>query len=371
MPQNIFALVIEIRHAAGLSLPDGIPVIALCDFENSQNWVSRGLVEYLSSKITGAPTHHPQLDHGLVKIRWNCERLKQYDQEGSFLVEAKAKFKIVFGCGHMKRGGHIISTSRSFPSSNSTRLFQSRRSKTDPFLSNEVTRAFHEGVKSGTLLRLKQVPSVILNQTLCDSVEELEKSLEFVSTSNNLVEQALTISDGQTLDEHMAELTNLIPTFPPVVAHSSGDSDTTELSEYTLLSTNTSLSTGSPQIKQIPRLSLLGRHPDVSLSGPEAQGDPLYDWQNQSTFDDPARWFCSQIPESKYENSSRSASSAKGSATPRTATLDETAQLVLEEAGIVADHETSLYWTWDKDAHRYKHFDEGCEEPVWYCPPVT
>jgi hypothetical protein len=210
-----------------------------------------------------------------------------------------------------------------------------------------------------------------MDQTLNESVEELEKSLDFIYTSNSFVDQALTASDNQVSDTHLTELVNLIPQLPTTTVHSSGDSDTTELSEYTSnLSTNTSLSIDAFQHKGFSRPSPLSHHIDVTLNLSGAQSDPLSNWKNQSTTDDPARWLWSQLPETKYEHSSASPSGS-GSITPRTVTLEERAQKMLEEAEIVADREANAYWTWDQEAHQYKHFDDGSEEPVWYCPYVT
>ncbi|KAF4633843.1 hypothetical protein G7Y89_g4275 [Cudoniella acicularis] len=45
-------------------------------------------------------------------------------------------------------------------------------------------------------------------------------------------------------------------------------------------------------------------------------------------------------------------------------------QRVLAEAKAVAEREAVAYWIWDEEVGRYKHYDEGCSEPVWYNPPV-
>jgi hypothetical protein len=365
MPQNIFALVIEIHHAAGLSIPNDIPVIALCDFDSPQNWVSQGLVDYLTSKITERPHRDHQLEHTLIQICWSCERLGQYKQEGSFLVEPKAKFKIVFGCEQFKPCSPVVSTSRSFSMTAPSRFLRPRRSKTDPVVHNESTQRFRQGVENGTLLRLRRVPSIVLNQTLDETVEELQETLDLIYTTEILVNQALKSSDNQSTNVNANQLAVLVSTIPSMTIHSSGDSVTTE-SEFTNeLSTNTSLSADAPQHKSVTRPSPLG-HTELALNIFDTQSDPLSNWKNQSTSDDP--WFCSQIPESKSEYSSASVS---GSVTPRTDALEERAQRLYDDASIVADREASKYWTWDEEAYRYKHFDDGSDVPVWYSPPVT
>jgi hypothetical protein len=349
MPQNIFALVIEIHHIAGLAISKGVPVIALCNFDSPQNWVSQGLVEYLSSKITKRPTSHPHLEHDLIKVSWSCERLGQYNQEGTFIVEPKAKFTIVFGCAQFKPCSPVVSTSRSFPVITPARVSRPGRSKTEPVLPNATVQEFREGLENRTLLRLRRVPSVVLDQTLNETVEELEETLDLIYTTDTFVDQALTTSDIQNTNSHITQLKDLIPTIRKRTIHSSCNSVATELSESTNdQSTNTSISTDGPQYKRVTRQIPLGFNTDTTLN---------------------ARWFCcSQIPESKYENSSASVS---GSITPRTDTLQERAQKLLDEVSLVADLEANEYWTWDEEACRFKHFDHGSEVPVWYSPPVT
>jgi hypothetical protein len=368
MQQNIFALVIEIHRVAALAIPKSIPVIALCNFDSPQNWVSQGLVDYFAAKL-GKPDHDPHLKHALVKISWSCERLGQFNQEGSFLVEANAKLKIVFGCGQLKLCSPIVSSSRTDPLPGPARISHPRRSKKDPCLSNEAVKSFHDGVENRALLRLRRVSSIVLDQTLNETVEELEETLEMIYSTGTLDNQALSTSDSQNVNANTNQMALCNATFPTMTIHSSSDSTTTETSEFTNgVSTNTSISTAAPHHKRATRPSLLVHNRDVALDISDMQRDRLFSWQNQSTSDDPTRWLCSQIPESKYEHSLASVS---GSVTPRTDNLDERAPKLLDEATLLADHAANEYWTWDEEACRFKHFDHGSDVPVWYSPPVT
>jgi hypothetical protein len=354
--KDIFAFIIEIERAADLSIPRGIPAIALCDLESQDNWVSQNFIDYLSKYFSGNINLTNQSkgrkagDEAHINIRWTCEKLGQHSEEGTFFIKPKAHFKILFGCGYRITNNPVrVPRSVYFP--RPSHSVSQRRSKTEPPLSTHAADGFRRGIEEGTLLKLKRMPDINQGENPYISVTELETELEYVYSSYSLTDQALNSVEEESSTYQYPPSREMLSNAMGI--SSSHSSVTTENDEHTsTFSTNTSISEEAYKrhsLSEQLRRERSGAQPPFSLSG----------WFRQSIYEEPQPWIPRMVqqPERKVFGFTQCKM------------LDSRRQLALEEAKAVAEKESAQYWIWDDKVKNYKHNDEGCAEPVWYNPP--
>ncbi|KAE8454013.1 hypothetical protein EG329_007789 [Mollisiaceae sp. DMI_Dod_QoI] len=98
------------------------------------------------------------------------------------------------------------------------------------------------------------------------------------------------------------------------------------------------------------------------LMSQQADVHPAYilqGWATQSVYEEPQPWVVPQViqPERRHASFKQCED-----LTPRS-------QAKLAAARAASKQESANYWQWDEEAQNYKHYDEGCLEPVWYNPP--
>ncbi|TVY57300.1 hypothetical protein LSUE1_G009181 [Lachnellula suecica] len=182
------------------------------------------------------------------------------------------------------------------------------------------------------------------------SVAELEAELEYVYTSYSQTDQALSSADDHSIYQFPAT----VETFRDIMdIHSSHSSSTADNDERTsTLSTNTSTSEDAYKRGSLSdqlRRERFGAQPPFSLSG----------WFGQSIYEEPQPWIPRMVqqPEGNLFGFTQSNM------------LDQGRQLALEQAKAASERDAAEYWIWDEEVKNYKHYDEGCTEPVWYNPP--
>jgi hypothetical protein len=264
------------------------------------------------------------------------------------LIKPNPHFKILFGCGYRMK----FDTTRAPRSVYVPRLSRSgsqRHSKTEPTFSPRAAESFRRGIEDGTLLRLKRLPAISQEENPYISIAELEVELESVYSSYSLTEKVLNSAEDDVSPYKFPPLVEALRS--TMCLSSSHSSVTTDNDEHaSTLSTNTSIS--EDPYKRHPlseklRIERLGTQTQFSL------------WFGQSICEEPQPWIPRMVQQP--ERSVFGFTQCK--------TLDSRRQLALEEAKAVAERESEGYWIWDEAVKNYKHYDEGCAEPVWYNPP--
>jgi hypothetical protein len=351
--QTIYAFIVEVVQAANCSIEREVPVIALCDAESPTNWVSSDFLEDLErsgSHISTAlkssnfrkPRHRKGSEAPRITIRWTCGKLGQYAVEGTFVVEPKAQFKILFGCGYP----FDLAPRQTARIANFPQCYTSRKEKTvqsEQSFSERVAEGFRQGIEDGTLLRLRRMPPVSQKRASFVSIETLEVELHYLSTSSSTIDSALS-SDSAYDDTSSCfmSLTGDLPNDPNYVY--STEIDDSRYSYPYAESTNTSIS-DSPY-----------RH--FSRRREEGSPSSLDIWYNQEVCEDPLPLVSRMIQPKR----ARFPLNRCNNPTPEE-------QQALDEARAAAEQAAREYWIWDKEANNYKHYDEGNSEPVWYNPP--
>ncbi len=176
-------------------MPRELLVIALCDAGSRTNWISSRFLEDLERSLstTLQPSslsgHRTGTEVRRINIRWTCGKLGQYSAEGTFFIEPKAHFKILFGCGYEIKPYLVPADRNSRPSSRYTSK-RAKKNRKQP-LSAEVADSFRQGIEDGTLIRLKRMPQ-LSDHGLSLSLAELEVELEYSYDMHTLTERALS-----------------------------------------------------------------------------------------------------------------------------------------------------------------------------------
>ncbi|KAH8685796.1 hypothetical protein BGZ60DRAFT_101530 [Tricladium varicosporioides] len=355
--KDIFAFIIEIERAADLSMPRAVPIIALCDPRSQANWVSQNLVDYLAKyshdlKSKGGFFRRMHSDGVHINIRWSCEKLGQYSEERTFFIEPKAQFKILFGHEYVEP--EPVRIPKSFNPSSST---WSKRSSVESLASNRTVSSFQRGIEDGTLLKLRKMPYFTHDNTSHISVKDAEAELEYIYAIHAQTEVALS-----TDSKDLFQTPEILPT---IIANStsSADSFMTDREEYAgTMSTNTTLSDDRYNGNRHSYSRTLSDHlrhernpycvPKHSIQGPWG----ISSWFEQPISEEPQP-LLSRIVDQSTESLDTHLGSLK---------LSDARSERLKEARALAEKEANNYWIWDKDVGNYKHFDEGCADPVWY-----
>jgi len=348
--QTIYAFIVEVVQAANCSIEREVPVIALCDAESSTNWVSSGFLEDLERSASHTstalifsnfrkPRHRKESEAPRITIRWTCGKLGQNSAEGIFVVEPKAQFKILFGCGYP----FDLAPRQTASISNFPPRFTSRKENTiqgEQSFSESVAEGFRQGIEDGTLLRLRRMPPVSQKSTSFVSIETLEVELHHLTTSSSTIDSAL--SSDSAYDDTSSCLTGGLPNDPNFLYGT--ETDDSRYSYPYAESINTSISDGPY------------RH--TSRRREEGSPSSLEIWYNQEACEDPLPLVSRMIQPRRARFPLK-----------RCNTPSPEEQQALDEARAAAERAAREYWIWDKEANNYKHYDEGNSEPVWYNPP--
>lgn len=334
-------------------MPKEIPIIALCDSGSRTNWVSSKFLEDLERsfstnlKLSSRSSHWKGSEARRINIRWTCGKLGQHSAEGTFFIEPKAKFKILFGCGYEIKPDLM-------PAERSSRLpsrYTSRKGKKlykGQGLPTEVTESFRQGIDNGTLIRLKRMPQ-LSDSGDSVSLAELEVELEYSYDIHSVTDRALS-SDSIEDDDASYILSSTRQALSSIEISSVRGSET-DIDDYAYTeSANTSLWEYPHRGNSLnERLRAeRGVHLPYSLQG----------WFGQDVCEEPQP-FISRIIQPRrapfYFN--------------RCTKLGLKQQKALAAAKTIAEKATRDYWQWDEEAKNYKHYDKGSSEPIWYNPP--
>jgi hypothetical protein len=351
--KNIFAFIVEVEQAADCLMPRELPVIALCDAGSRTNWVSSKFLEDLERSVstTLKPSsrsgHRKGSEARRINIRWTCGKLGQFSAEGTFFVEPKAHFKILFGCRYEIKPNLVLADRNSRLSSRYTGKRDKKVRKEQP-LSAEVTDSFRQGIEDGTLIRLKRMPQ-LSDHGLSVSLAELEVELEYSYDIHSLTERALSSDSAE--DDNSSYIRSSATHALSSIEISSIWGSETDVHDYGYTeSANTSLWDDRPRGNSLSeRLRAeRGPHPPYSLQG----------WFGQDVCEEPQPFLSRMIQPRR---------------TPfyfkRCIRLNSKQQQDLAAIKSAAEKAARDYWQWDEEAKNYKHYDEGSSGPVWYNPP--
>ncbi|KAH6713000.1 hypothetical protein BKA61DRAFT_67093 [Leptodontidium sp. MPI-SDFR-AT-0119] len=346
--KNRYAFIAEITKAGDTVMPGGLPIIALFDTGCDMNWVSAELVDKLQQSTHPlteykSRTGYRRKNSKAIIISWSCGKLGQYSEESTFLIAPKAHFKMMFGCAPSSAPQPDFRP-HSFGS-----YCKSRKSKSKDTLmqppSETATDLLLRGIEDGTLLRLTKLPQDGKDSQMV--VADLEIDLQYVHASYSFTDCILgsnSVADSSSLYDHkFAEqaLSGL------EVSSIQGSSETDTESHPRTESSNTSISENAAcRLSSITHKLQRERFPW-----------PIKSWANQGIEEGP--WIPKQIrlqPRRSYP-------------IRQCHNLSPEQESALAATKAAALEETSGYWIWDKEVKQYKHFDEGCTDPVWYNPP--
>jgi hypothetical protein len=334
-------------------MPRELPVIALCDAGSRTNWVSSKFLEDLERSVstTLKPSsrsgHRKGSEARRINIRWTCGKLGQYSAEGTFFIEPKAHFKILFGCGYEIKP-HLLPTEQSsrLPSRYTSR--KDKKVRKEQPLSEEIANRFRQGIEDGTLIRLKRMPQLSDNG-LSLSLAELEVELEYSFDIHSVTDRALS-SDSIEDDDSSYGLSSTRHVLRSIEISSIRGSET-DIDDYAYTdSANTSLWDDPPRGNSLSdRLRVeRGSHTPYSLQG----------WFGQDVCEEPQPFLSRMIQPRR---------------TPfyfkRCTKLNLKQQQAVAATKAAAEKAARDYWQWDEEAKNYKHYDEGSSVPVWYNPP--
>jgi len=349
--QTIFVCIVEIEQTAGFTVSRERPVIALCDVASSTSWISSRFAEELekagSTKLsrTNQPSRRTGSKPSRIHIRWSCATLGQNHEEGIFFIEPEAQFNISFGCAYdIERF-----SSKRYQLSHYTRR-KGKRTEQELHVSDRAVEAFQRGIEEGILFPLERMPQLPGGLAPLMTISDLEAELDHTYESYSFTEQALsTVSNDQDNFSYLPS--SYGDTFSSVNLASLKESEIDNERSYAAASTNMSVSGGSRRTHSLSdtfQKEPAGTSPAYSLEG----------WATQSLCEEPQPW----VPH--MFRSEKSPFSFK-----RCRELTPKRQAKLAATRAAAEKETSDYWQWDEEAQSYKHYDEGCSEPVWYNPP--
>lgn len=319
-------------------------------------------------------TRQERIDGSYIRIRWSCGRLGHHSRESRFCIKPNADFKMMYGCGYPAEpaSGHSSTTVRQ----------QSRPSgviRAGTGSSNEVVDRSHREMEDDTLVRPNRTTSLVDVEGSTRTKEELDAAeLVNVFDSYSQAKRALELTETDPQSYGLSTVTmhkssrnatssSGIPRTTVPIPSSSGDSLLDFNEHFTTLSTDTPLSDYSHSETRC----------SYSLSNTLenghrlAQSHSIYSpysisgWMGQPTSDEPwtARSAGTVIQERAPEPRIESLRIR------RCTELDDERQQILDRARAVAEKEAASYWIWDEEVQQYKHYDEGCTDPVWYNPP--
>ncbi|EPE28547.1 hypothetical protein GLAREA_09668 [Glarea lozoyensis ATCC 20868] len=300
--------------------------------------------------------HRPE-DESFITIRWSCEKLGQQSEEGIFFIEPKAHFKILFGCASTAPTEAIASRST-----------RSVRSNKEPQISSWAASSFGSGIRDRVLLPVKRMPdSSTVDDVLFPSFAELEDELHHFHSVEATIDDDLLSSNNNALSTNYSSVTISSQTTMDITHLTSNSLATLSNDSRGIPSTRTTLS------DEFYNSGFTHSRPEVSRGeiSHSTSIDRYYSqtrWLEQPPHEDPQSWVRPQIttPHASADQS-----------TPRTAfhvtcyeNLTPMDQAMLDDARRAAEEETREYWIWDETYERFKHYDPGCAEPVWYNPPT-
>lgn len=347
MAQGMFVCIVEIEQSAGFTASQERPVIALCDFESSSCWISSRFAEELETAGSTKLTHTNRSSGrkgrkpSHVHIRWSCAILGQNYEEGIFVIEPGAQFKISFGCAY---NIHHISSKR-YQSSYDTRR-KGKRTEQELPISYRAVEAFCRGIEEGVLLPLEKMPQLSDGPTPMMAISDLEDELAHTYESYSFTNRALNIASNSQADCSYPQ-SSYGDAFNEIELTSLKIDN--EIS-YIAASTTASFSEKSRRAQTVLDKLQRGR---VSTS----LAYSLEGWATQSLSEEPQPW----LP--RTYRSEKDIPSFKRC---RELTMEQQAKLAISRESI--EKEAFDYWQWDEEAQNYKHYDEGCSEPVWYNP---
>lgn len=328
-------------------IPSAVPIIAVCDANGNSNWVSSKLVEELqvscrtSFEITHLPTGRSRAAGARITIRWSCGRLDRDSEETTFYIEPKAHFKMMFGCASPRPSPPA--KQRTLFGGQHSRLRIRRKEKMIP-LSDDTSRRFYKGIEDGSLLRLRRLPPLYSARNSLMSVADLETELKYVHDSYTYTDKVLSSEssyDNTSQPNHDDLLSTLEISCP-------SETDTEVESQPRTESTNTSVSENASY-----------QFSSISDKLPRDQSPYVIDsWATQHIDDGPWTSRTVQIRPEPASYHFR-----------RCYDLNSRQETMLQAAKAAAEKESAAYWEWDAKEKKYKHYGEGCTEPVWYNPP--
>jgi hypothetical protein len=277
--------------------------------------------------------------------------LGQHSEEGIFFIEPKAHFKILFGCAS--------STSNEALTRSTTHSF---RSYTEPRISLRAAITFRAGIEDRTLLPIKRMPSSSdIDHEKFPSFAELEAELEHIhSTSISIDDDLLSFNTDTSSYTFASDILSSQTTMDFTTSNSDSFMSTSDF--YTIVpSTSTTLSDGFDYRDSSQSIS----HREERFPIEQTATDIPYSrsrWFKQPLQEEPQAWMIPRIAtdQSVQQNPFH---------VKRHENLSSSDKAMLEEARRVAETEASKYWIWDDEVQKFKHYDQGCEEPVWYNPP--
>jgi len=348
----IFVCIVEVEQVSGVIVPRERPTIALCDIASTASWVSSQFVDELEASSTGInltnqTSHRKGGGPRRIHIRWSCDTLGQTHEEGTFFIEPKAQFKILFGCSY--NISHLP-TKRYQPSYRTRR--KGKHIEQESHIRNEAVESFRQGIDTGTLLPLERMtPVVSPDRAPLMPIMDVEAELDYTWRSYSYTEQTLsTISDDADNSSYVSASHGQV--FSADDISSVRGSETEDERRYISESANTSVSENSYQNSSWTE----------GLMRQQADAHPAYilqGWAAQPVYEEPQPWVVPRIMQ--FERRPVSFKQCRD-LTPRH-------QAKLAAARAASEQESMDYWQWDEEAQNYKHYDEGCSEPVWYNPP--
>lgn len=329
--------IVEIEDIEGIIVPRERPTVALCDVASTTSWVSSKFVDELEAtgfSLTSQKSRRKEGRPPRIQIRWSCDTLGQAHEEGTFFIEPKAQFKISFGCAYSIN--HL--PPKSHHPRPSTRR-KGKQSEQESHIRDEAVESFRQGIQAGVILPLERMTAVTDDQQPLMQIANVEAELHHTWQSYSSTDQALSNSnDAETSSYCLSSSYGEVSAGDIVSTRGSEtDSDNRHIAQ----SANTSVSGSSYQ------------------SSSWADQPALGGWMSQTLYEEPQPWVIPRIIQSER----------RPHPFQRCRNLTPRGQAKLAAARAISEREAAEYWQWDDEAQKYKHYDEGCSEPVWYNPP--
>ncbi|KAG9231966.1 hypothetical protein BJ875DRAFT_544957 [Amylocarpus encephaloides] len=364
---SVYAVIVEIDGVGSTSIKreGSVPIIALFDCQSRDSWVSQGCVDYLSSyTVADLKTKFPirrrnTSETPLIRIRWSCGRLGQNFEEGTFQIKPHAQFKILFGSGSEATESSVHPFRHLSLSSSSSMNIHSSKINNQARISARAVNTFREGIENRILLPLRTMPSILdINESLYPSAADLEEALNCLYSTSTAIDESLrSYDDGSNSNSsHLAEVLRTVPRFAP--------SDDTYTDSYDECNTRS-----SPASSVADDLYSKRNSQSISEVLRQQRSTPYsHDrWLNQPTQEEPASFMFARVVQQQRREVPKQTVQSLGIVPCQE--LSPTAQAMLDEAKRNAEKHANEYWIWDEEVGRYKHFDDGCDEPIWYSPP--
>jgi hypothetical protein len=343
----MYTLIVEVEKAANHQLPLLLPVIAVYDPSSSIDWISQSFINELENIVPKRSNltrrgSHPVVngDAGCILIEWSCEALGRFAEPRTFFVAPQAKFKIIFGSESRS------ARARSSVSCDCYDDILERRLEDGIYSAETYSLSFYQGIRNGTLVRLKRLLGDDKDKKSNISLQELEAWLQFVTQSFSQTEKLLLSSASleKSVDPATPQMSYASAAFDAINIYDASSNVSSLFEDHDLDKENFGTASYIHAFPGFDTPFAVKKWIDQPAGADPFSPEPILFVQPRKR---PAIKMRHVNQESNTRQESRS-TAAK-----------------LADVKKLADE----YWTWDPEKGAWKHYDKGQSEPEWYDPP--